>query len=168
MWAEGFVDTFMELEEKYGPVTDADGQQAAEQEQVHPPPLHVWDGNISETHQGGCGNIFNNNKNRKTISLSALVSSIKNKGSVMGTLPRGRQLLGFEVVSKVSKSDSNLYDHCQRRMRCSCSAAALSVKEPLRATHSLLFRHARASACAFNHFASPRLRFALRFCKHSD
>lgn len=32
--AAGFVDTFMELDDKYGPVTDADGQQAAEQEQV--------------------------------------------------------------------------------------------------------------------------------------
>lgn len=32
--AAGYVDTFMDLEEKYGPVRDGDGQQAAEQEQV--------------------------------------------------------------------------------------------------------------------------------------
>ena len=29
-----YIDTFMDLEEKYGPVSDGDGQQAAEQEQV--------------------------------------------------------------------------------------------------------------------------------------
>lgn len=32
--AAGYVDTFMDLEEKYGPVRDGDGQQAVEQEQV--------------------------------------------------------------------------------------------------------------------------------------
>ncbi len=32
--AAGFVDKFMDLEEQYGPITDADGQQASEQEQV--------------------------------------------------------------------------------------------------------------------------------------
>lgn len=68
VWAEGFVDKFMELEEKYGPVTDADGQQAAEQEQVRPVPLHVWGGDINQARQGGCGN----------------------QGPMMGTLPEGR------------------------------------------------------------------------------
>lgn len=32
--AAGYVDTFIDLEEKYGPVRDGDGQQAVEQEQV--------------------------------------------------------------------------------------------------------------------------------------
>lgn len=40
--AAGFVDTFMELDEKYGPVTDIDGQQAAEQEQVRKPTTHTY------------------------------------------------------------------------------------------------------------------------------